>query len=311
MMAQTVVPRRVPWSWQGRGSRSRTRVIAVTGGKGGVGKSSITANLAVHYANRGSRVLVLDADLGMADLNLLFGVAPERSLLDVLLGVPVEHVLVPAHGIHLLPGLNASTQLANLALGERRALLDAVDTLSQEFDTLLIDCAPGLSENALGFAAAAMDVVLVVTPDSTSLADAYACAKVLATEHGVRRMHVLPNVVRSGREGTDVVEHLVRLTRRFLEVSLSPLPAIPFDPKLEQAGAHGVPLMCTSLEAPASRALVQVARRLDGSSLGEDRSGAIQLFWRRALEGLEAGLEPQVMPAWAYLGVLEGGKASS
>src|SRR5262245_60417092 len=105
---------------------NRMRVIAVTGGKGGVGKSTTSVNLAAAYARKGSRTLALDSDLGMADLNLLLGVAPERSLADVLAGHPISDVLVEAHGLHLLPGLNGSFQLANLDAGAREVLFGAI-----------------------------------------------------------------------------------------------------------------------------------------------------------------------------------------
>lgn len=265
------------------GSPRRTRVIAMTGGKGGVGKSCLTANLAVHYARRRGKVLVLDADLGTADLNLLFGVAPRRSLLDVLEGHPIEDVLVETCGIHLLPGLNSSFRLANLGPRERQSLLHAVDSLQHRFDTLLVDCAPGLDEGTVAFAAAAADIVLVVTPEPTSLADAYACAKALRRDHGVRRMHLLPNAVRSAAEAQELVKRFTRLVGRFLDVSITPLPAVPFDAHLSAAAVAGVPLMVRTLDSPASQALVQAARRLDSATLGEDRSGSFQLFWQRAL----------------------------
>lgn len=261
----------------------QTRVIAVTGGKGGVGKSSMAANLATYYATRGSQVLLLDADLGMADMNLLLGVAPEKSLLDVLDGEPAERVLVEAHGLHLLPACNASTRLANIDEAERQVLLTQVDALSDRFDTLIVDCAAGIGQNSVAFAAAAADIVVVVSPDPTSLADAYACIKVLHKEYQVQRLCLLPNGMRTPTEGQTVVHKLMSLANRFLDVALVPLPSVPFDPHVRAAGAAGIPFVLSAPDGPAARAMAQVCRQLDRSSGEDDRAGAIRLFWKRAL----------------------------
>ncbi len=264
-------------------THQKTRVISITGGKGGVGKSTVAANLAVHYGTRRSKVLVLDADLGMADLNLLLGVAPDKNLLDVLEGEDPQRVLTEAHGIHLLPACNASTKLANITDAQRAMLLSSIDVLEHRFDTLIVDCAAGIASNSVGFAAAAMDIIAVVTPDPTSLADAYACLKVLSREYSVKRMYVLPNNVRSQVEADGVIQRMTMLASRFLDLSLIPLPAIPYDPAVRSAGAAGIPFVLHVPDSAASRAVAQVARRLDGDSFGDDRAGAIRLFWRRAL----------------------------
>ncbi|MFH0900374.1 MAG: P-loop NTPase [Pseudomonadota bacterium] len=276
------------------GTSSRTRVVAITGGKGGVGKSTIAANLAVAFASRRAQVLVLDGDMGMADLNLLFGVAPARSIVDILEGERAENVLVEVHGVHLLPACNASSRLANLSHWERQSLLEAVDTLSDRFDTLIVDCAAGIGSNSVAFAAAAIDIIVVVTADPTSLADAYASVKVLSREHQVKRLYVLPNAVRTPQEADLVVERLTKLTSRFLDVVLTPLPYVPFDPLLRSAGASGIPLVRSTPDSPACRALNQVAKRLDSDSFGENRSGSIHLFWRRALDGHREAAAPNV-----------------
>lgn len=263
----------------------RTRVIAISGGKGGVGKSSIAANLAVYYAAHGSSVLVIDADLGMADLNLLYGVAPDCSLLDVLNGEPPESVLVSAHGVHLLPGCTASSRLANITDAERMSLLTSIDGLENRFDTLVVDCAAGIQSNSVAFAAAASQVVVVATSDPTSLADAYACVKVLNREYRVERINVLPNSVRSPAEADNVFRRLVGLAGKFLDVRLTPLPAIPFDPLVRVAGSSGVPFVVSAPDGSAARALAQVAKRIDREIESDERPGSFRLFWRRALAG--------------------------
>jgi flagellar biosynthesis protein FlhG len=264
----------------------RSRMIAITGGKGGVGKSTIAVNLAVAYGRQRGRVLALDGDAGMADLNILLGVAPERSLLDVVRGVPADEVIVEAHGIHLMPALNGSYALANLDDIARRRIFDSVATLGRRFDTLVIDTPAGLGQNAVAFAGVAAEVIVVATPEPLSLADAYACMKVLRTRAGLQRALVIPNGVRTQEEADDVVERLRNLNDRFLGVELEELPAIPFDPAVRAAAAAGVPLVLHAPESPAARALVKIARRIDAlSSPVSVGVGGFIGKWMRALGG--------------------------
>jgi flagellar biosynthesis protein FlhG len=243
--------------------RPRARAVAVTGGKGGVGKSTVALNLAVSWARRGSRTLTVDGDLGMADLNLLLGLAPERSLADVLDGAPIADVLIAAHGIDLVPALNGSHRLANLDEAARRRLIGAVNGLCERYDTVVVDTPAGIGETAMGLAGAAADVVVVTTPEPLSLADAYACLKVLTMRHGLTRAFVVPNSVRTPSQGEEVVARLQGLVDRFLGITLVPLPAVPWDGAVAPAAAAGVPLVLHSPESPAARALRRVAQRLD------------------------------------------------
>jgi len=246
-------------------------MVAISGGKGGIGKSTIAVNLAVSYAQRGARSLALDGDFGMADLNLLLGVAPGRNLLDVLDGGNIEDSLVEAHGIHLLPALNGSRRLANLSAAERARLFGKIDTLRSVFDTVIIDTASGVADIAMELAASATDIVAVATPEPLSLADAYACLKILSRHHQVSRVMVLPNMVRSPSEGDEVIARLASLVERFLGVTLVPLPAIPFDPAVAEASAAGVPLLEMTPDCPAARAIARVARRIDALSAERPR----------------------------------------
>ncbi len=245
-------------------NNTRRRVVAVTGGKGGVGKSTIAINLAVAWARSGARVCAVDGDAGMADLNLLLGVAPSKSLADVFAGAPVEDVLVPAHGIHLLPALNGSFALANLDDLGRARLFGALTGLAPRFDSLVLDTAAGIGAGAIGLAGAAAEVVVVARPEPLSLADAYACIKVLAQRERVRRVFVVPNDVATPAAADDVLTRLRVLVDRFLGIEVVALPAVPHDPTLAEAAAHGQPVVLYRPDCPASRALVRLARALDG-----------------------------------------------
>ena len=243
--------------------RPRARVVAVTGGKGGVGKSFVAANLAAAAAERGARTLAVDADLGMADLNLLLGVAPERSLLDVLCGTPIRDVIEPVHGLDLLPGLNGSVQLANLEDEERHVLLAAIDTLDEDYDLCVLDTPPGIDHAATDVAAAASHVVVVLGPEPVSLADAYSCLKALCVRHGLPTAYVVPNGVRDASEADEVFERLRTIVDRFLGITLVPLPGIPHDPAVGLAAALGIPLVHHVPDSPASRAVRALMRKIE------------------------------------------------
>lgn len=261
-------------------SPRRPRAIAVTGGKGGVGKSALAVNLAVTYTGLGARTLLVDGDLGMADLNLLLGVAPEHSALDVLQGLPVDQALVAAHGLHLLPALNGCFQLENMNGDARSRLLDAIDGLAGRFDTLVLDIGAGIGTNQIEMTGVVPTVVIVATPEPLALADAYACIKVLSRKQRLRRAYILPNRVRNQDEADEVVSRLTALVNRFLDFSLQPLPAIPFDSTVSEAAAEGLPVVLSRPDSPASRAIRHAARRLDVLAGDQDQPGPGRFFHR-------------------------------
>ncbi len=238
------------------------RSLAITGGKGGVGKSTLALNLAVAYAHANARTLLVDTDLGMADLNLLLGVAPDRSMLDALGGASLDDVLVAAHGIHLLPALNGSYLLSTIGPSTQRRVLDIVDSLATRFDTLIMDVAAGIGQSQTAFGGATAEVLVVVNPEPLSMADAYACLKVLANERGVKHAFLLPNRVTSRAQAEEVVARLGALVDRFLDLDITPLPPIPADPAVVEAAQIGIPLVVHAPDSPAARAIRHLTRAL-------------------------------------------------
>lgn len=266
------------------------RVIAVASGKGGVGKTSLSANLAIALGKAGRRVLAMDADLGLSNLDLCFGVSPVLTLMDVFDGfASLTEVLCPvAGGVMLLPGCSGNYDMANLDVKKRYELFEAIDGLEDDFDVVVLDTGAGIGSNAVSFAGAASDVLIVVNPDPTSLADAYAFMKVTATKFGVKRFNIVSNRVSGAADGEDVYRRLSDFTARFLSVGLDYLGYVPKDAAVARAVRNGTPLLIGDPEAPASRCVNGIARKI--LNLPQDTSGSngIRLFWKRVVGLKEA-----------------------
>lgn len=260
-------------------------VIAVSSGKGGVGKTNLSVNLSMALGARGARVLCIDADLGLANSDIVMGVAPTFTTADLVRGdADVDEVLVEGpQNVWLLPGASGQYDLANLGDHERRDLFAAVDTLDDRFDAVVVDTGAGVGSNAVGFASAAKDILMVVTPEPTSVADAYGMIKVLSTRAGVRRIRIVANMAASAAEGDRVFRRLASLTDRFLDVALDYVGHIPRDPCVGRSVMRGEPFSLTYPDCPASRAVASIAARLWNSDEPDERQGAIRLFWRKLL----------------------------
>lgn len=270
-----------------RGPHRPLRVIAVTSGKGGVGKTHLTVNLGITLARQGRRVLIIDGDVGLANVDILLDEAPRRTLRHVLAGThTIEEVLVESrHGVTVLPGTSGVAELTSLSADDRLRLLTAVDTLDPgRFDTVLVDTAAGIGDNALFFSGAAQEVLVVATPEPTSLADAYAMIKVLARRLGVDRVGLVLNQVASETEALDIYQRLADLSARFLPVVLDLVGFVPADPHVRAAVMGQEPLVAAYPGSPASRAITRLADALMMRPTQDALHGRLQFFWRRLLE---------------------------
>lgn len=234
----------------------------MAGGKGGVGKSTIALNLAIANAQAGARTLLVDSDLGLAGLNLLLGVAPMRTILDALGGVPIDEVLLRTHEIELLPALNGSYLLSTLGAATQQRILDLIASLRDRFDRVVIDIAAGIGRAQTAFAGATKATIIVVGPEPSSVAGAYACLKVLASEQQLRHAYIVPNAVESAGQAHDLVGQLGALVARFLDIELTAMPRIPIDPTVGEAARQGVPLLVHAPRAPAALAIRQLLSAL-------------------------------------------------
>ena len=261
------------------------RVIAIASGKGGVGKTNLAANLAVTLAARGVRVWVLDADLGLANLDVVYGMRPTHTLESVLRG---EHRLAdvvcegPA-GVRLVPAASGVAELTALTPAQQLRVLEEVDALEGELDVLLIDVAAGISSNVLYFAAAATETLVVTTPEPTAIADAYALIKVLATRWGRRAFPVVVNMATNAADAAAAFERLDGVARRFLPVQLELIGWVPVDDAVPRAVRAQKPVTLAAPGAPAARAIGALADRLRVPTQAE-LTGGLQFFFRRLLE---------------------------
>jgi len=178
----------------------------------------------------------------------------------------IEDVLLEAHGLTLLPALNGSYLLSTIGPAAQRRLLELIASLSNRFDTLVVDVAAGIGQVQTAFAGATADTVVVVNPEPLSMADAYACLKVLSTEQGVRHAYIVPNRITSRAQADELTARLGALVARFLDLEITTLPAIPSDPSVAEAAQIGVPLLVHAPDAPAARAIRKLTRAIAGTA---------------------------------------------
>jgi flagellar biosynthesis protein FlhG len=262
------------------------RVIAVASGKGGVGKTNVVANLAVALCRHGKQVIVIDADLALANIDTLLGLHPKVTLRHVLLGECsiADALLDGPAGVRIVPAASGFEELTSLDRAQRLHLLEEIDRLEDAFDVLLIDTAAGISPNVLFFTVAAQETMVVTTPEPTSLTDAYALIKVLARRYAETEFGVLVNMARNEAEARRAYQHLCRVAERFLNVSLRYEGQIPFDHELPEAVRRQSAVLDFAPSSPASRAFDFLAERIVNAPTSIRAKGGLQFFFRRLLE---------------------------
>jgi flagellar biosynthesis protein FlhG len=244
--------------------RGRATRIAVTSGKGGVGKSQVSANLATLFGARGQRVLLCDTDLGLASLDLLLGVFPRYDLLEVVRGVAslAEVRVAGPPNVDLVPASPGRAEMANIGPVERSRILDALSEIEVDYDIVLVDTGAGIGSTSVEFARTADIALVVTTPDPTALRDAYAMVKTLIHQGGFSRLTVVVNQTESEHDGLAAFERLRALAKRFLSVELTYAGAIPRDLLLPESAALGQPFVLRAPQSSAARAMDHVVRRL-------------------------------------------------
>jgi flagellar biosynthesis protein FlhG len=275
------------------------RVYAVTSGKGGVGKTNVTANLAVVAARAGKRVLIIDADLGLANVEIVLGLKPRYHLGDLLeKGLSVSDVLVegPA-GVMLLAAGSGVRSLTNLSDEQKRQFISALDPIEEMFDIVLIDSGAGIGDNVLFFVGAAQEAILVVSPEPTSLVDAYATVKVLSQQAGVRTFNVIVNPVVDELAARGIFQKLTAVTGKFLEAKVRHLGYIPRDENLHRAIMAQRPVCEMFPSSPAARAIASIGERLLADKVAAATAqdpetpalgGGLKFMWQRLVRESQA-----------------------
>lgn len=269
------------------GARKPVKVISVTSGKGGVGKTNVVANLAytLSVLNR-KKVMVLDADLGLGNLDILLGLAPEYNLADVLEGRKNirEIVLEGPGGIKILPAGSGIQAITELGRADKANLLTQMDALEEEIDFLIIDTAAGISSNVMFFNVAAQQILVVASPEPTSITDAYALMKVLSQEYAENHFKLLVNSVKNEAEAKAVYKKLCTVADRFLNISIDYFGFVVVDPVVTRAVRQQKAITESFPGSPASLCFRRMASRLSDSSDPVTAGGNIQFFWKRIFQ---------------------------
>jgi flagellar biosynthesis protein FlhG len=258
------------------GSKNEARIISITSGKGGVGKTNIAANLACLFSKRGLKVLLIDADLGLANANLILGCRVNKTIDDVLFeNAAFKDVFVRSnYGFDLLPSSSGMRRILELDNFSQRTLMDRLFETMENYDIVLYDTAPGIGNHVLNFNASAHDIVVIAHPEPTALADAYALIKVMATEKKEKRFKLLINRAQAQSEGLNAFTRLTDVSNEFLNISIDYLGALPEDPSVLAAVRSQKPVSLTAPRAVFSMALERVADKLLACSvdnLGKNR----------------------------------------
>ena len=269
------------------------QVIAVTGGKGGVGKTSVSVNLATALAASGKRVVLLDGDLGLANADVFLGLSPRYTLAHVISGErTLDEIIVTApQGFMVVPAASGAAEMVNMSATEHLGLVQAFSTLAARVDVLIVDTAAGIAHSVLQFSQACQHVVVVICDEPASLTDAYALVKVLSRNHGVNRFRVLANKMRIPGSGAELFHRFERVTARFLDVVLEFAGEIPEDEYLGRSVREQRPVCTAYPSSPASRAFKKLAARADTWPVPPGPRGNIEFFVERLVRRSAPRLE--------------------
>ncbi|MEL3905881.1 MAG: MinD/ParA family protein [Treponema sp.] len=260
----------------------KTRIIAVTSGKGGVGKTNVAANMGIVYAQLGKKVLVIDADLGLANINVIMNIIPQYNLYHVIKKQKKmsEIILDTDYGIKVIMGASGFSKIANMSEIEREEFIKEMYTLS-DVDIIIIDTSAGVSKNVLSFVAAADEVVIVTTAEPTAITDAYGIIKVIATEvdNMDLNLKMIINRVDSAAEGKRIVDRMIKIAAQFLNVKIEYLGFIYNDPAVSRAVLKQKPFVVTEPSGKASSCLKHIVARLEKTEISE--SGGFTAFVKK------------------------------
>lgn len=262
-----------------------TCVYSVTSGKGGVGKTAVVANTAYALAKLGKNVLILDADLGLANIDVVFGLTPAYNLNHFFAGEQdLQTIMVSGPlGIKILPAGSGVQNFTHLDAQQKMRLLDGLDAMNGDFDFVLIDTEAGISENVTYFNTAAQEILVVTTPDPTAITDAYALMKLLSTRYHERRFNLVVNQIQNEEEALDVYRKLTLVANRYLDISIDYLGSIPEDRQMVDAIRRQRVISELYPNSKISQAFQKLANHLCAEPSQSLPKGNIQFFWKKLL----------------------------
>ena len=269
------------------------QVIAVTGGKGGTGKTNIAINLSLALAAAGHRTLLLDADLGMANIDVLLGLDAHSTLLDVLNGVcQLDDIILAGNdNLMVIPAASGLRQLANVGINECAGLVHAFSNLKEPVDTLVIDTATGISEAVTSFCSAATEILIVVCNEPASLRDSVAQIRMLSSEYGVSRFRILANMVRTAAEGNDVFRSIQDMIADNHDIVCSYTGFIPFDERLREAVSRHQAVVDAFPRSRSAMALKNLAQRVAAWPRPDRAGGHLEFFVERLVQNENINVE--------------------
>ena len=265
--------------------RSPLNVIAVTSGKGGVGKTAVAANLAVALASEQCNTMLLDADLGLANVDVMLGLQPRFNLAHVVSGeTDLDSTILhgPA-GLRIVPAASGNYSVIDLPSTAQASIIQAFSGLADQPDVLLVDTAAGISDSVARFVQASQQAVVVVCDEPSSITDAYALIKVLSRHYDVSHFHIITNQTPRSGDGPALFNKIRRVTDRYLDVVLRHLGSVPSDAILRQAIQQQRAVVSAYPRSPSSRAFRAIARKLMAASPSSYRTGGIEFFFERLL----------------------------
>jgi len=263
------------------------KVIAVTSGKGGVGKTNIVANMAVCLSLSGKRVVIIDADVGLANIDIIFNLRPEFNIRHVISSEKtLNQVMVESsHGIKILPGGSGFADLTQLNEGEKLNLLSEFETLSDQADIIFVDTGAGISSNVLYFNSACDECIVIATNEPTSITDAYAMMKVMSREYGTKYFKLIVNMVDSEKEAKRVYASLSGALDKFLKnVVLEYIGHIPFDKQLQKAVQKRGLVQDIAPDSLCAKAIEEIAHKVGESPLRTSSNGNLTFFMSKVFQ---------------------------